>query len=135
MPHAQELESSSHSNRAKERFIILYSLDESSLRRWFRFLVAFHLELLEAVLLFLSLSPSLEGLNIALVVGSDAISDGRKGTRSKEGGIAVGLGVLQEPRGQTVVVVSLLDCVVPGGKGKVFLPVGNQKLFEFCKGK
>ena len=43
--------------------------------------------------------------------------------------------MLQEPGGQTVVVVSLLDGVVPGGKGEVFLPVGNQKLFEFYKGK
>jgi hypothetical protein len=40
--------------------------------------------------------------------------------------------VLQEPGGQTVVVVPLLDRVVFGGIGEVLLAVGNQKLFQFC---
>lgn len=94
-------------------------------------LVPLHLELLETVLLFLSLSPSLEGLDITFVVGTDAIPDSREGAVSKQGGISICLSMLQEPRGQTVVVVPLLDCVVPGGEREVFLAVGNQKLFEF----
>ena len=97
--------------------------------------MASHLELLKAILLFLAFSPSLEGLNIALVVGTDAIPDSREGTGSKQGGIAMCLGMLQESRGQAVVIVSLLNCVVPGGEREIFLAVVDQKLFEFCKNK
>jgi hypothetical protein len=95
--------------------------------------VALHLQFLEAFLLLLSLSPSLEGLNVALVVRTDAVTDGRKSTRFEQGRIPGGLRVLQETGGQPVVVIPLLDRVVSGREGKVFGSVGNQKLFEFCK--
>jgi len=88
-----------------------------------------HLEVLKAFL-FLTLLPSLEGLDVALVIGTDPVPDGRKGTSPKEGGIVEGLGVIQEPGGQPVVVVPLLDRVVLGGKGEIFFPVGNQKVFQ-----
>ena len=95
-------------------------------------LLALHLELLDALLLFLSLLSSLEGLDITLVVGSDAISNSRKSATFKESRIPIGICVLQKPGGQTVIVVPLLDGVVFGGKGEVFLPVFNQKFFQFC---
>jgi len=44
-----------------------------------------HLELLEAFLFFLALLPSLEGLDITLVIRPDSVPDGRKGTRFKQG--------------------------------------------------
>lgn len=39
--------------------------------------------------------------------------------------------MFQEPGGEAVVVVPLLDGVVAGREGKVFLAVDNQKALEF----
>lgn len=89
------------------------------------------LEFLEAFLLLLTLFTSLEGLNVALVIRTDTVPDGREGTVLKQSGISGVLGMFQQAGGQAVVVVPLFNRIVFGGVRKIFFPVLNQKLFEF----
>jgi len=83
------------------------------------------------LLKLLALLASLEGLYVALIVGSNPISDGRKGTRFEYGRVSRSVGVLQEPGRQTVVVIPLFHSIVLCRKRQVFLSIGNQKVFQF----
>lgn len=74
------------------------------------------------------LSP-LEGLNIALVVGSDTVPYGGKRAILEEVWVTGIGGVFQQPGRQAVVVVALLDRVVAGREAEVLHSVGNQKFF------
>ena len=69
-------------------------------------------------------------LDVGLVVAPDAIADGDEGELVLVEDVAAVGGQLQEPFGEAVVVLLLLDGVVQGGVTKVLVAVGDEELFE-----
>ena len=76
----------------------------------------------------------LETLDVGLVVAPDAIADGHEGELVLVEDVAAVGGQLQEPLGEAVVVLLLLDGVVQGGVAQVLVTVGDEELFELMVG-
>lgn len=76
----------------------------------------------------------LKTLDVALVVAADTIADGHEGELVLVEDVAAVGGQLEEPFGEAVVVLLLLDGVVQGGVAQVLVTVGDEELFELFVG-
>lgn len=74
----------------------------------------------------------LGGLNVRLEVATDSVSYSYKGELGLVKDIAMFCRQLEQPFGETVVVLLLLDSVVEGRMAEVFFSVSNQEGFKFC---